>query len=92
MVALTARMTTEMEELRRSSQSSKVWRLHADSLVILIDIATRLDEAASRLTSANGHGSLAGEPGTVANGGPMAASLEKLRQRTAEAVKLIRGA
>ncbi len=90
MVALTARLTTEMQELRRSSHSSKVWKLHADSLVILIEMATRLAEVAGRSPSVNGNISLAREAETTASGSPLAASLEKLRQRAAEAAKLIR--
>jgi hypothetical protein len=83
-VAVTARLTTEMEEFKRSRNSRSVWKLHADSLVVLIDLATRLTEAVDRLALAIGQQSDA-----QANGEPLRSSLEKLRQRTGEAAKLI---
>jgi len=45
LVAVNARLTTEMEELKRSRNSHSVWKLHADSLVVLIDLAKRLAES-----------------------------------------------
>ncbi len=41
-VSMTARITTEMEELKRSQNSPSIWKLHADSLVVLIDLSNRL--------------------------------------------------
>jgi len=83
-VAVTARITTEMEELKRSQNSRSVWKLHADSLVILIDLAKRLAEAVDRLALVIGQ-----QPEMQANSEPLRSSLEKLRQRTAESAKLI---
>ena len=83
-VAVTARITTEMEELKRSRNSRSVWKLHADSLVVLVDLGTRLAEAVDRLALAAGQ-----QPETQANSEPLRSSLEKLRKRTAEAAKLI---
>jgi hypothetical protein len=83
-VAVTARLTTEMEELKRTQNSRSVWKLHADSLVILIDLAQRLAEAVDRLALVLGQ-----QPETQANSEPLGGSLEKLRQRTTEAAKLI---
>ena len=83
-VAVTARMTTEMEEFKRSRNSRSVWKLHADSLVVLFDLAKRLSE-----------GSGSARPGRQPGGGSagkqraLRSSLEKLRARTAEAAKLI---
>ena len=83
-VAVTARISTELEELKRSRNSPSVWKLHADSLVVLVDLAKRLAEAVDRLALATGQQA---EPQT--NSEPLRSSLEKLRERTTEATKLI---
>jgi flagellar biosynthesis/type III secretory pathway ATPase len=83
-VAVTARLTTEMEELKRSRNSRSVWKLHADSLVVLVDLAKRLAEAVDRLALTIGQ-----QPETQANSEPLRSSLERLRERTGEAAKLI---
>jgi hypothetical protein len=79
-VAVTARMTTETEEFKRSQNSRSVWKLHADFLVVLLDIAKRLAEVTERKVSVDG------EQGYTES---LRASLEKLRVRTAEAAGLI---
>ncbi|HSZ63950.1 MAG TPA: hypothetical protein VK828_19280 [Terriglobales bacterium] len=84
LVAVNARLTTEMEELKRSRNSPSVWKLHADSLVVLIDLAKRLAEAVDRLALAAGQ-----QAEGQGNGEPLRNSLDKLRERTAEAAKLI---
>jgi hypothetical protein len=88
-VAVTARIGTEIEEFKRSRNSRSVWKLHADSLVVLIDLAKRLAEAVDRLALV-----IAGQPiGPQAEisgkSEPLRHSLEKLRERTAEAARLI---
>ena len=83
-VAVTARISTEIEELKRSENSRSIWKLHADSLVVLIDLAQRLAEAVDRLALTVGK---QGE--AQASAEPLRASLVKLRGRTAEAAKLI---
>jgi hypothetical protein len=82
--AVTARITTEMEELKRSQNSRSIWKLHADSLVILIDLAKRLAEAVDRLALVIGQ-----QPEMQANSEPLRNSLEKLRERIAESADLI---
>jgi hypothetical protein len=83
-VAVAARITTEIEELKRSRNSRSVWKLHADSLVVLVDLANRLVAGLDRL------GLVASEAAeTKSNREPLRASLEKLRERTTEAAKLI---
>jgi hypothetical protein len=82
-VSLTARMTTEIEELKRSPNSRSMWRLHADSLVILVDLAKRLPEAVGRLALA------IGQPEMQVRINALQISLEKLRARTAQAAKLL---
>jgi hypothetical protein len=86
-VAVTARISTEMEELKRSRNSHSVWRLHADSLVILVDLAKRLAEAVDRLALVIGQ-----QADTQTNSEPLHSSLERLRERTVEAAKVIAGA
>jgi hypothetical protein len=83
-VAVTARITTEMEELKRSRNSRSVWKLHADSLIVLIDLGKRLAEAVDRLVVSIGQ-----QAETQANGETLHRSLEKLRERISEAAKLI---
>ena len=83
-VAVTARITTETEELKRSRNSRSIWKLHADSLVILVDLAKRLAEAVDRLALVIGQ-----QAETQANSEPLRGSLEKLRERTTEAAKAI---
>ncbi len=51
MVALTARLTTETEELKRSPKKSSLWNLHADSLWVLLELAKQAPEKLSRLTA-----------------------------------------
>jgi hypothetical protein len=48
-VAATARMTTELEELKRCENSPSLWKLHADSLIVLLEIASTLNDKAERL-------------------------------------------
>jgi hypothetical protein len=83
-VAVTARLTTEIEELKRSRSSRSVWKLHADSLAVLVDMAKRLTEAVERLALTIGQ-----QADTQTNSEPLRGSLEKLRERTGEATKLI---
>ena len=45
-VAVVARMTTELEELKRAENSPSLWKLHADSLVALLEVAAALSENA----------------------------------------------
>ena len=87
MVAVTARITTELEELKRAPHSSTVWKLHADSLVVLLDLAKRIPEAVERLASAPSQSTDQQESNES-----LRVSLEKLRARTSEAEKLIANA
>jgi hypothetical protein len=88
-VAVTARMTTELEELKRSRNSRSVWKLHADSLIVLIDLAQRLADAVDRLALIIGQPPIGQQPETQANSETLRSSLEKLRERAAEAAQLL---
>jgi hypothetical protein len=51
LVAVGARMTTELEELKRAENSPSLWKLHADSLLVLLEVARTVDENAARVLS-----------------------------------------
>jgi len=58
LVAVTARLITELEELKRANNSPSLWKLHADSLVTLLEIANKATENSDRvctLASQRGH-------------------------------------
>jgi hypothetical protein len=82
-VALAARMTTEMEELKRSQNSYSVWKLHADSLVVLIEMARRVSEAVTQLAL------VAQQERIPEKAEALRHSLEKLRTRTGQVVKIL---
>jgi hypothetical protein len=74
-VAVVARMSTELEELKRVENSPSLWKLHADSLLALLEVATALSENASRVAAE------AGNTDNAAAGGAIKVSLQRLRQR-----------
>jgi hypothetical protein len=84
MVAMTARMITEMEELKRSPRGSAIWRLHADSLAVLFELAGRMPEALERLAGSAGQSPAAQKATT-----DLHASLENLRERSVQAAKVL---
>ena len=75
-VAVTARMSTEFEELKRTENSPSVWKLHADSLLALLEVARALSDNAAGLTAD------AGAQGDSAAAETIRVSLQKLRQRS----------
>ena len=46
LVSTSARISTELEELKRSQKMSSLWKLHADALVVLLDMASTATEEA----------------------------------------------
>lgn len=83
MVSISARIRTELEELKRSQKMSSLWKLHADSVVVLLDMASSSTEDA---------GSMARN--AEQNGGGVAAStihesVQKLRNQSDIAVKTL---
>jgi hypothetical protein len=52
LVSVTARINTELEELKRCQKMSSLWKLHADSIVVLIDIARTSTENAGSVAKA----------------------------------------
>ncbi len=83
MVSISARISTELEELKRSQKMSSVWKLHADSVVVLLDMAS---------TTAEDAGSVA-QTAEQSGAGPAAHSIhesaQKLRNHADVAVKTL---
>ena len=46
LVSISARIATELEELKRSQKMSSLWKLHADAVVVLLDMASTATEEA----------------------------------------------
>ena len=83
LVSLSARIATELEELKRSQKMSSVWKLHADAVVVLIDMAnTAAEEAGGVAKSAEQNGA-----GVAAKA--IHQSVQKMRARCDIAVKTL---
>jgi len=82
-VAVVARMSTELEELKRNERSTSLWKLHADYLVVLLEIASVLGRNAEHMLS------LTSQHGTSEDIEAIRNSLEKLRQRSEETVVVL---
>lgn len=83
MVSICARISTELEELKRSQKMSSLWKLHADAVVVLLDMASSSTEDA---------GSVAGtaeKSGAGAAGRSIHESVQKLRNQTDVAVRTL---
>ena len=83
LVSMSARISTELEELKRSQKMSSLWKLHADSVVVLLDMAS---------TSTEDAGSLAKSAEQGRSGGAARAlheSVKKLRMHSDLAVKTL---
>ena len=81
--ACTARISTELEELKRSQSMSSLWKLHADALVVLLDIASTTTEEAA------GVAKLAENSDGAASSKAIHETLQKLRSRSELAVKAL---
>jgi hypothetical protein len=58
LVSISARISTELEELKRSQKMSSLWKLHADAVVVLLEMAgTTSEEACSVAKQAEQNGS-----------------------------------
>ena len=83
MVAVVARITTELEELRRAESSLSLWKLHADSLVTLLEIERSVGPPAERVAE------LARQNGTAKDVAEIQASLKKLQDCTTLALNTL---
>lgn len=83
LVSISARISTELEELKRSQKMSSVWKLHADGVVVLLDMAsTATEEAGSVAKQAEQGGA-----GVAAKS--IHESVQHLRLRSDSAVKTL---
>ena len=83
LVSISGRISTELEELKRSQKMSSIWKLHADSLVVLLDMASTTTEES---------GSVAKQAEQNGAGGAARAiheSVQKLRNQSDIAVKTL---
>lgn len=85
LVAVTARLITELEELKRANNSPSLWKLHADSLVALLEIARNANENAERVSN------LASQRGQRQQVEEIQTSLKKLQDYTCIAVTTLTG-
>jgi hypothetical protein len=85
LVAVTARIITELEELKRANNSPSLWKLHADSLVTLLEIARNAIENAERVST------LAAQRGHRQQVEQIQTSLKKLNDYSGIAVATLTG-
>lgn len=76
LVALVARITSELEELKRDENSRTLWRLHADFLAVLLQIAEAESGKANQLREQ------AAQQGSFDQAEAVKTSIEKLRDRS----------
>jgi hypothetical protein len=74
LVAVTARVITEWEELKRAGNSPSIWKLHADSLATLLEIGSNAAENAERVSI------MAAQRGHRQHVDEIQSSLKKLRE------------
>jgi hypothetical protein len=83
MISVSARISTELEELKRSQKMSSVWKLHADAVVVLLDMAsTSTEEAGSVAKTAE-------QSGSAVAARAIHESVQKLRNQADLAVKTL---
>ncbi|HLW84912.1 MAG TPA: hypothetical protein VKR60_06810 [Candidatus Sulfotelmatobacter sp.] len=83
LVSISARVHTELEELKRSQTMSSLWKLHADALVVLLDMASTAAEDAGGVSKS------AEQNGSGVAGKAIHESVKKLRTHSDTAVKAL---
>ena len=83
MVSISARISTELEELKRSQKMSSLWKLHADSIGVLLDMASSATEDAGSVAKS------AEQSGSVPAAKSIHESVAKLRRQADVAVKTL---
>jgi len=85
LVSISARIGTELEELKRSESMSSLWKMHADAVVVLLDMARTAAEEATTVAKA-----ASASPGdAAASAKAILEAREKLRVRCEAAVKAL---
>jgi len=82
LVSCVARVNTELEELKRSQSMSSLWKLHADALVVLLDIASSATEDAGSVAKV-------AENSDAGSAKAIQETMQKLRDRSDLAVKAL---
>jgi hypothetical protein len=82
LVSCVARINTELEELKRSQSMSSLWKLHADALVILLDMARATAENAANTAKS-------AEQPAAPSARAIRETVMKLRERSDLAVKAL---
>jgi len=82
LVSCVARVNTELEELKRSQSMSSLWKLHADALVVLLDIASTTTEEAGSVAKV-------AESSDAESAKTIHETVQKLRNRSDLAVKAL---
>ncbi len=83
LVSISARISTELEELKRSQKMSSLWKLHADAVVVLLDMASTATEEAGSVAKQ------AEQSGAIVAGKSIHESVTKLRNHADVAVKTL---
>jgi hypothetical protein len=83
MISVSARISTELEELKRSQKMSSVWKLHADAVVVLLDMASTSTEEAGSAAK------MAEQSGSAVAARAIHESVQKLRNQADLAVKTL---
>jgi hypothetical protein len=86
LVSISARVSTEMEELKRSQNMSSLWKLHADALVVLLEMASGAAEDAASTAK------LAEQSNATASSKAIHESAQKLHSRSDIIVKMLASA
>jgi len=82
-MAVIARIQTELEELKRCQPATSLWKLRADALMVLLEVARRVYEAGGQVVAQ------AQDGGDAARADAVQASMRKLRERAEVAVKTL---
>jgi hypothetical protein len=83
LVSLSARISTELEELKRSQKMSSLWKLHADAVVVLLDMASSSTEDAGAIAK------ITEQSGSIAAARGIHESVQKLRNQADVAVRTL---
>jgi hypothetical protein len=81
LVSCVARVNTELEELKRSQSMSSLWKLHADALVVLLEVSRTIAE------EAEGVAKLAENSDSAGSAKEVRETVQKLRTRCELTVK-----
>lgn len=83
-IAVIARMCTELEEMKRSQNSVSLWKLHADSLTVLQEVADKMAGVAKREMAA-----IEKQGGTQAQLDSINTSSQRLRERCETVARIL---